>query len=164
MILSSKEIGNLIRGEVIIVRPYVDSHVGPVGIDLTIEHTALDPDTYSEIRLFDTPLKPNQLVLVNSAEYLHLPNFLVGKIINRSSMARLGLLVGLNADLVEPNFSGKVTFAIKNQSTREIWLKPNLKVAQLTFEEISSPEIEVKKARYDYKKPTASDLCTEMEV
>lgn len=164
MILSSKEIRNLVNSGVVIVRPFVDSHLGPVGIDLTLEPKALDPDTYQEIRLFDTPLKPNQLVLVNSAEYLHLPNFLVGKLINRSSVARLGLLVGLNADMVEPNFSGKVTFAIKNHSTREIWLKPNLRVAQLTFEEISSPEIEVKTARYDYKKPTASDLCTELEV
>lgn len=164
MILSRKELKNLIQAEVVILRPFVEDNLGPVGIDLSIEPLALDPDTYQEVRLFDTPIKPNQFILVNSAEYLHLPNYLIGKLINRSSVARLGLLVGLNADLVEPNFSGKVTFAIKNYSNKEIWLKPGLKIAQLTFEEISSPEPVVKTARYDYRKPTASDLCTELEV
>jgi dCTP deaminase len=164
MILSRKEIKDLIKTGVVMIRPFQEDHVGPIGVDLTIESRGLDPDTMQDIHLFDTPVKPGQLILVNSAEYLHLPNYLAGKLVNRSSVARLGLLVGLNADLVEPNFSGKVTFSVKNHSTREIWLKPGLRIAQITFEEISSPEPVVKQPRYDYKNPSASDLCEEMIV
>jgi deoxycytidine triphosphate deaminase len=162
MILSRKELKNLIKAGVLKVNPFKEESIGPVGIDLTLDHTALDPDTQVEFNLKDTPLKPGQFVLINSIEYLRLPNYLAGKIINRTSVARLGLIVGLNADLVEPSFSGKLTFAIKNISKREIWLQPHLRIAQLTFEEVSSPEMEVKVPRYNYKNPEASDLCEEM--
>lgn len=162
MILSRKEIKNLIKAKVVKVNPLPENHFGPVGVDLTIDGKGLDPDQNIELRLLDTPLKPGQFVLVNSLEYIELPNYLVGKLVNRSSAARLGLLVGLNADIVEPNFSGKLTFAIKNISQSEIWLKPGMRIAQLTFEEVSSPEAESKPLRYDYKNPEASDLCKEM--
>lgn len=162
MILSRKELKDLLKVQVIKVNPLHENHFGPVGIDLTIDGKGLDPDQNIELRLLDTPLKPNQFILVNSQEYLELPNYLVGKLVSRSSAARLGLLIGLNADLVEPNFSGKLTFAIKNISSSEIWLKPGMRIAQITFEEISSPEAESKPLRYDYKNPEASDLCKEM--
>lgn len=163
MILSRKELKELIKAQVLRITPLGENQLGPVGADLTLEGKALDPDQNKEIRLSDTPLEPGQFVLVNSQQYLELPNYLVGKLVNRSSVARLGLLVGLNADLVEPNFSGKLTFAIKNISTREVWLKPGLKIAQVVFEEISSPEAAAKPLRYNYKNPEASDLCKEMK-
>lgn len=162
MILGRKEIRDLYRASVLKINPFKDEHLGPVGLDLTLDHTGLNPDTNTKIKLSDTPLKPGDFILVNSIEYLELPNYLAGKIINRSSVARLGLLVGLNADLVEPNFVGKLTFAIKNISNREIYLKPHLKIAQITFEEISSPEQVAKVPRYNYKDPQGSDLCEEM--
>lgn len=162
MILSRKEIRELIKAQVLKITPLGENQLGPVGADLTCEGKALDPDQNKEIRLSDTPLKPGQFVLVNSQQYLELPNYLVGKLVNRSSVARLGLMVGLNADLVEPNFAGKVTFTIKNVSNSDIWLKPGLKIAQVVFEEISSPEVDIKPLRYNYKKPEASDLCKEM--
>lgn len=162
MILSRKEVKNLLTTKALKINPLAEDQLQPVGIDLTLEEKALDPDLKQEISILDTPLKPGQFVLINSVEYISLPNYLVGKLVSRTSVARLGLLVGLNADLVEPNFSGKVTFAIKNISNQEIWLKPNLRVAQLTFEEVSSPESEAKPLRYNYKNPEASNLCEEM--
>src|SRR3989344_7997699 len=162
MIQSKQDLLNLIKTKGLVIKPFKKEYLGPVGMDLTLEKSGLNPDSNKEVNLTDTPLRPNELILVNSVEYLHLPNYLVGKIVNRSSVARLGVLVSLNADLVEPNFSGKLTFTIKNLSNREIWLKPGLRIAQLTLEEISSPQMEVKVLRYNSKTAEERDLCEEM--
>lgn len=161
MILSRKTILKLITDKKLKIKPFDEKQVGSVSIDLHLEKTGLDPNNNEEISLKNYYLTGEKFLLVNSFEFIELPPNLIARIVPRSSLARLGVLVTFEADILPPNFVGKPLFTLKNLSNKEVLLQPGLAVAQLIFEEVDQ-EIDGQTSRYDNQKLEESKLCEEM--
>lgn len=86
----------------------------------------------------DFILYPNQLVLVNSFEYIRIPNDLVGMISTRSSLNRLGLNV---TSIVHPGYAGTLTLQLENNGVNAIKLICGMRLIQLVlFSSIAVPQ------------------------
>ncbi|OGY22183.1 MAG: dCTP deaminase [Candidatus Woykebacteria bacterium GWA1_44_8] len=139
MVLSGETIRKLIKAGKIKIEPYDESLVGAVSIDLRLGDQALNPDTGKEINLVDYHLSLDEFLLSNTIEQISLPGNLIARIIPRSSLARLGILVTFDADLLPPNYSGKPLLTMKNLSKKPVLLRTGLSVCQILFEEVDRP-------------------------
>jgi dCTP deaminase len=81
---------------------------------------------------------PNHFMLASSLEYISLPHDLMGYLIGRSSLGRLGLVIA-TASLVDPTFTGTVTFEMVNLGELPIVLYPGIRIAQIVLHSLSSP-------------------------
>src|SRR5712692_9758259 len=111
-----------------------EDQVGPASIDLRLgtdfielhrlERETLDPIASSEAAQIreeravvplgeDLILHPGQFILGSTFEFLRMPNHLAGQVLNRSSWARMGLLVA-TAVFVQPGYSGVLTLELVN--------------------------------------------------
>jgi len=84
------------------------------------------------------PIEPGEFILAHTDEVVDLPEHLVGVLEGRSSVGRLGIAVE-NAGLVDAGFSGDLTLELKNQSKNEVWLKPGMRIVQMTMYEHRLP-------------------------
>ncbi|MCS0543771.1 dCTP deaminase, partial [Aeromonas veronii] len=75
-------------------------------------------------------LHPNQLVLVNTFEYIRIPNNLVGMVSIRSSLNRLGLNV---SSIVHPGYAGTLTLQLENNGINAINLTCGMRLVQLVL-------------------------------
>lgn len=83
-------------------------------------------------------LHPNQLVLVNTFEYIRIPNDLVGMISTRSSLNRLGLNV---TSIIHPGYAGTLTLQLENNSVNAINLTCGMRLIQLVlFSSVAVPQ------------------------
>jgi deoxycytidine triphosphate deaminase len=162
MVLSKQTIQNLINEKKIKINPFDPNSLQSVSVDLHLGATALNPDNGKEVSLQDFHLSLDEFYLASTLEFVELPGDLIGRIIPRSSLARLGVLATFDADILPPNYAGKPLLTLKNLSRRPVLLKPGLAVAQIMFEEIDQ-KVEGYKSRYDHKKIEESKLCEEME-
>src|SRR4030042_2445972 len=147
MVLSGGTIKRLISVGKIKITPFAESRVGAVSVDLRLGEQALNPDTGKEINLNDYHLSLDEFLLANTIEKITLPSDLIARIIPRSSLARLGILVTFDADLLPPNYSGKPLLTMKNLSKKPVLLRAGLAVCQLLFEEVDKPVVGYK-SRY----------------
>lgn len=83
----------------------------------------------------DFILHPNQLVLVNTFEYIKLPLDLMGMISVRSSLNRLGININ---SIVHPGYAGTLTLQLENNSTTPINLTCGMRIIQLSLIKTSS--------------------------
>lgn len=83
-------------------------------------------------------LYPNQLVLATTFEYVKMPNNLVGNIITRSSINRLGLCV---TSIVQPGYSGTLTLELINNTNTAIKLTVGMRIVQLILNSVTDIEI-----------------------
>ena len=166
VILSDKHIREAQRNHGI-VTPFVDKHVQPASIDLTLGEELLYrrlgcPDkgrngyctagtSHFEFgheqwvtQTFETGvyegnrIEPDQFMLATTVETVSIPNNLVGQINGRSSWARKGLLVHTTAGYIDPGFTGTVTLELKNVGHEAIELKPGVRICQLVLTTLSS--------------------------
>jgi deoxycytidine triphosphate deaminase len=80
-------------------------------------------------------LQPNEYVLVESIEKVNIPKNLVGRILPRSSVFRLGC--ALLTAVVDPGFQGTLTMGLKNLSPgKKFTFQKGARIAQIIFEEI----------------------------
>ena len=100
--------------------------------------------------------------LANTIEKITLPNNLIARVIPRSSLARLGILVTFDADLLPPNYSGKPILTIKNLSKKPILLCCNIAICQVVFEEVDKP-VTGYRSKYSHSKLEPSKLEEEMK-
>jgi dCTP deaminase len=96
-------------------------------MDLTIKET--DPFI----------IHPGEFVLATIKETIKIPNNMIGRLEGRSSWGRLGIVVHSTAGKVDPGYEGNLTLEIANLSNLPVSLHPGAKIAQLTFESLSSP-------------------------
>jgi dCTP deaminase len=96
---------------------------GPAGYDVRIKQ-ALD-------------LYPGQFALASSFEHFNVPRDLVGFVHDKSSLARLGLFLGMG--VVESGWRGHLTIEIKNQGYRPIHLLAGQPIAQIVFHLVVNP-------------------------
>ena len=157
MILSNESIKELINGSKIKILPYQESAIGAVGIDLHLGDMALNPDTGEEIELSEFHLSLDEFLIANTKEHVEIPGNLVARIVPRSSIARLGVLVTFDADILPPNYSGKPILTIRNLSKKPVLLKSGLAMCQIIFEQVDK-EVKGYQSRYAHDKPEASKL------
>lgn len=84
-------------------------------------------------------LEPTAFVLGCTNETVTIPNWLVGQLTGKSSLARRGLSIHATAGFIDPGFSGRITLEMKNNSGIPVVLTKNMRVGQLVLAGTSSP-------------------------
>jgi dCTP deaminase len=139
----------------LVVSPLLDrrSQLGQTGIDLRLAGefivikrpvlTAVDPADArlsGEILRYQTKvyipfgrpyvLHPQQMVLGGTLEYIAMPADLLGLVVGRSSLGRLGLFI-VTAPKVDPLYCGCLTLELINMGSVPIHLYPGTRIGQL---------------------------------
>jgi len=84
------------------------------------------------------PVHPHDFLLVPTVEWVEMPDDLQASITGRSSIGRLGIEVHSTAGLIDPGYEGQIVLEISNNSNVTVELRPDMRVAQLVFNEVTS--------------------------
>jgi len=114
-------------------------------------------------------LHPGELALGITLESVSLANDVVGWLDGRSSLARLGLTIHITANRIDPGWSGNIVLEFFNSGKIPLALRPNMKIAALSFEKLSGPVETPYSERHDAKyknqnNPTPSQLNKEQII
>lgn len=90
--------------------------IEPVSIDLHLAEIEFD----SGIRRTEVNLPPGIFCLGSTKELFKMPDFVVGFVVGKSTIAREGLQIEA-AGLVDPGFEGNITLELKNLHHREYY-------------------------------------------
>lgn len=106
-------------------------------------HPLPEPDAYQpaslDIRIgHDVAIKPGQLVLGHTLEYIEVPANIAIQLSGKSSLGRLGLLIHVTAGWIDPGFKGQIVLELVNLSTWPIVLAEADYVGQLVFNRMSA--------------------------
>lgn len=82
---------------------------------------------------------PKEFILGTSLELLELPDHLVARLDGRSSLGRLGIVIHSTAGFIDPGFRGHITLEISNLSNLPICLYPEMRIAQVSFQRMTTP-------------------------
>ena len=149
--LVDKEIESLVKQNVLInvehesIQPTsVDLHIDSV-VNWTLSDDAIlqnkDKIQNSDILItYLTPyqLQPHETVFVKTREGLQLPENLVGHILEKNSVMRLGLQV--SGPLYQPTHHTAIFLRVTNLTDYIIELHKGFSIAQITFERIDPPK------------------------
>lgn len=80
-----------------------------------------------------------RFVLAHSMEYFHLPQNLMGRLLNKSTWARLGIDASMTTNL-EPGWRGYLTLELRYSGWKPITIPRGVGIAQVIFEEIQEPQ------------------------
>jgi dCTP deaminase len=158
MILSDRSIREVIEEGRLVVDPFEPANIQPSSIDLRIDrffrvfrnHTQRVIDVKEnqenltelvEVTDEDDPfiLHPGEFVLASTLERVGVPDDLVGRVDGKSSLGRLGLLTHATAGFIDPGFNGHITLELSNVATLPITIYSGMKVAQISFESMTTP-------------------------
>lgn len=127
MIYTDKDIAQ--KGSEIIVTGFDKNNINPVSYDLTIGSVISDGN---EIRSYD--LKPEEMIFIKTAEEIHMPDNLMGRIGEKNSRMRQGLWV--SGPHYFPGHTTYMYLRVKNISSNIITIGQGQKIAQIFFEEL----------------------------
>lgn len=142
--LSGKEIKKRLNKD-IIIEPFDETQINPNSYNVRLsnelfvyESEILDVKEKPIIKKIIIPesglvLEPNKLYIGHTVEYTETYN-LVPMIDGRSSLGRLGLFTNSSAGFGDVGFKG--CWSIQLTCTKPIKIYPNMKIAQLYYEEI----------------------------
>lgn len=159
MILTDRELRLEIDDGNIKFEPDIDrEQIGDASVDLRLGRTLRIPqvDEHHLIRASghkppelygietDIPdggynLEPNKLVLGATYEKLALPDYLVGRLEGKSSLARLGLMIHISSGHIDPGFRGVVILEIYNLGPNTIVLESLIPIAHVVISKVSIP-------------------------
>jgi dCTP deaminase len=113
-------------------------------------------------------LHPGELALAATFESVTIPDYLVGWLDGRSSLARLGLMVHVTAHRIDPGWHGQIVLEIFNSGKLPLALRPGMDICAINFETLSSPSQKPynkrSDAKYrDQKGPTASRITQDSD-
>lgn len=152
------------------IEPFYDSALGPASYDVSlgskfrifdkldefidIRDESFDPAVYGD--LIDTnggpiEIMPGQLVLGITRERITLSERVMGWISGRSRFARIGLLVHVSSNIIQPGVSNHQILEIVNLNPRPVRLWPGVRIAQVVFEEVRDAEEGKVDRRYFYQ-------------
>lgn len=136
MILVDKNIKTLAANGSLIVSGYKEENVNGISYDLTVD-IILD-ENGSELTEYE--LQPGEIVFVRSNEKLSIPTNILGRVAEKNSRMRQGLMV--DGPHYQPGHVTYVFMRVRNVSTKIIKLSQNMKIAQMIFEELKDvPEV-----------------------
>lgn len=110
-------------------RPYVDVARDVDDLTELVEISAEEPFV----------IHPGSFCLGSTLETVTIPNDIVARVDGKSSLGRLGLLVHATAGYVDPGWTGKLTLELSNQSQMPIALYYGMRIAQISFIELTTP-------------------------
>jgi dCTP deaminase len=157
VILSDVSIRKEIAAGRIVVDPLGDGCIQPSSVDVRIDryfrvflnHTQrvidVKDDQENLTQLIEVGeddafvLHPGEFVLGATLERIEVPSDLVARIDGKSSLGRLGLLTHATAGFVDAGFQGHITLELSNVATLPITLYPGMKVAQISFMQMTTP-------------------------
>ena len=143
-VLSDKEILELNEYGILFLSTIHLNQVQPNSIDLRLSKTwkkiketdCIDPHKEIEYEsgIFhgEYIIQPGEFVLMDSMDYLDIPNGIIGFVQGRSSIARMGLQIE-QAGLVDAGFHGTITFEMFNQTKYPIKVYEGMRIAQAYF-------------------------------
>ena len=168
--MGRREILALIESGDIRIEPFDENALGPASYDVAlgsefrifdktpefidIRSDDFDPAQYGDlVDVGDGPIEiqPGQLVLGVTKERITLSERVMGWISGRSRFARIGLLVHVSSNLIQPGVSNRQILEIVNLSPRPIRLWPGVRIAQVVFEEVRGAELGPVDRRYFYQ-------------
>jgi dCTP deaminase len=156
-VLSDHDIAALLASGRVKVEPYDAADLQPSSVDLHLDRSfrvfrnnryafidvrAPQPDLTELLNVADEEpfvLHPGEFVLGQTLEWVELPNDLVARLVGKSSLGRLGLLIHSTAGYVDPGWKGKLTLELSNVAKLPIALYFGMKIGQISFFEMSSP-------------------------
>lgn len=138
MILVDKEIEEYVEKNQLIISEFDKSNLGSVSYDLTVDIIISDAE---ETSMYD--LKPGETVFVKTKEKIKIPNDILGRVGEKNSRMRQGLVVA--APHYHPGHSTYVYLRVQNISGSIIRIRQNSKIAQIFFEKLTG----VPKVTYD---------------
>jgi len=155
MILSDKTIKERIKSGEIVIDPFSEELLQPASYDLHLDKYFLvfnkenvgmidvkekSPKLMREIVINRASdgfiIHPNELVLANVKEITGVNSRHVGRLEGKSSLGRLGLIVHATAGFLDPGNKLRLTLELVNLSPLPIKIYPNMKIAQIAFEEL----------------------------
>lgn len=156
MILSDSKILEGLKNGSIIISGFDINRLNPTSYDVTLnnkfkiyKNPVLDCKGYNEVEEFTIPekgytLQPGEFYLYSTNEVIG-SNTYSSEIKNKSSLARLGLIIHYVASWIDVGFVGNITLEMSVQKPLIIY--PNMKIGQLIFHTIDGKVLE----SYDQK-------------
>jgi dCTP deaminase len=92
-------------------------------------------------------VEPLGYALGVTLEWLDIPTDLSGRLIDKSTWSRLGMIVGLGS--LKPGWSGHLTLELFNFSGKRIEIKSGTPIVEIQFEVLDKPTILPYKGRYN---------------
>lgn len=132
MILVDKNIKQLAENGMLILTNYNEENVNSMSYDVTIDsfvNSSMEEDLDGAE---EYTLKPKEYVFIKTKEEIKIPNNLVGKVVEKNSLMRLGLFV--SGPCYQPGHQTYCYLRVFNMSNKNINLKKDLKIAQIMFE------------------------------
>ena len=119
--LSDKDIKNLALeygDDQPLVSPFNEDNLQPASYDVHLSPYLVDPfDRADVVDVSDDGyfvLKPHELWLGETSEWVNLPAGVAAKVEGRSSWGRLGLMTHITAGFIDPGFRGTITLELYN--------------------------------------------------
>ena len=86
-------------------------------------------------------LKPGELLIGRTYENFKIPKNYAGKIVAKSSIARLGISLFCSTDFINPGWAGHIPLIIKNHGVNSVKIHPLLTMCQIIVIELSSTPV-----------------------
>ena len=164
MILSDKQIRNLLEKRELIIEPIDNSQIQASSVDLRLGNEFITfPEDIDVIDVLDENItkylkkiqinengfiiKPKQFILATTIEYIKLPDYITAFVEGRSSLGRLGLFIE-NAGWVDAGFEGNITLEFFNANSRPLKIYPNMRICQLVFAKMEEPAEKPYRGKY----------------
>jgi len=96
----------------------------------------------------------HRFVLGSSIEEFDMPNYLMGRILNKSTWARLGVDASMTTN-IEPGWKGFLTIELNYRGWKPIVIPAGIGIAQVIFEEVQTPALYSGKYQNQENKPVA---------
>lgn len=140
MILVDSQIKALINKDMLIKEGYNPDNVNSMSYDLTIDKVLISQENDEMKEIDSFKLEPGQFVYIKTKETLRIPNNILGRIAQKNSIMRMGLVVdGLH---YQPGHITKSFLRVQNISQDSIRIYNKMKIAQIIFEELAKePDI-----------------------
>ena len=140
MILSDRDILELIKQGVYIVNPFNIEDLQPCSVDLHLSDVLKTVHGKSiDLKEASYKLKPHEFILGSTMEKVNIPYNLMARVEGKSSIGRLGVMVHITAGFIDSGFNGNITLEIYNASDKEFELIYGDSICQIAFETLTSP-------------------------
>ena len=151
-ILVDREIRQEVAQGLLVITPYEDRLIQPNSYDVRLSdrfswHEKSDRviDPYASHTVLEgvvqtvqdsVVLKPYEFILGATLEAISLPDYIVGQLTGKSSLARLGVMVHVTAGFIDAGFShppAQITLEILNVGNRPVRLHAGMSIGQMVF-------------------------------
>lgn len=152
MILSDVDIMERVGSGSLEIEPYDESNVEPASVDLRLSDSFKKPvatgqiidtrgDTTQEYREFNADaivIEPEESILAETMERVHIPDDICADVVGRSSLGRLFVSVHETAGFGDPGFNGTITLEMTNDNPNPVRLHKGDRVCQIIFKTLTS--------------------------